>query len=54
MFKLCGVWFLCNWSVIDDEVKMKIFEKKVVYTFLLRFEIQDENVYSILGVFFDI
>ena len=38
----------------DDEVKMKIFEEKVVYSFLLRFEIQDENIYSILGVFFNI
>jgi len=38
----------------DDEVKLKIFEKKVVYSFLLRIKIQEENIYSILGVFFDI
>ena len=30
-----------------------IFWKKVVYSFLFRFKIQEENIYSILGVFFN-
>jgi hypothetical protein len=39
----------CN----DDEDYIEIFGKKVVYSFLLRIEIQDKNVYSILGIFFN-
>ena len=38
----------------DDELKYKILEKKVIYSFRLRIKIQEGNVYSILGVFFNI
>ena len=52
-----GRWFLNEVARTQTRWRrspIENFWKKVVYSFLLRFKIQDENIYSILGVFFNI